>query len=344
MLYVNDEPLDIRNKDDERVQFYLNELAIIRQKKDYVVIQRIKTESKLMKDDKGRLLREPFTTIPCKWVVNSVRGTEEWRWAETRRTRNTKGGNVFAYDPNHFILNDEMHLNPEGDGEKIFYLTRIAKVESCGCRVFDPVAEAQNRNAMSGGDELDARYMLFRNPDVTEEKIRTVALAWGIDNADTVHIDILKDRLWEAVKIGEVRVNDGARGFRNFVKDFQNDDKTEMRATIQKSIQQGIIEYNALQKGWFYKNSGELIARVPDERIQRKFEILVEYFSSHSDLYENLHIDMMGAPIPPAYSIKDIDGLPDMVAVRMAAKQMKVQLPINIKIENAKKRLVDSLS
>lgn len=342
MLYINDQLLDLRDLSNPAVKFYHDKANEIKQSSDYIVVKKHNTDSPLLRDDRGVKLRPSFTTIPCRWTLKSERGVEQWRYAESRTPR---GNDMWSYSPKHWFVNYDMAVHPIDDIEKAFFLKYIVDVGKCGCFIYDPIEEAQGKIAkLGGGDQLDVQYLIFKDKNITDADRRMLATAWGIRNAETLNMDILKSLLWDEVERGEKQNDRGLRGYKNFINDATElGQKLQRRAIVQKAIQDEILIFDSEQSAYLWKGNGEIICRIDKRQVDRKFELLMDYFTKHESELENLGLDV-GVERIKKYSIADIDQLKDMKEIRKAAKDLKVGLSPRDTEAAAKERIIKALS
>lgn len=347
-LFVNDHEVVLSNTEDPAVKFYLQHKDKIQEKTDFVCIRKYVANSKYLYDDSGSPLRPNIQTVPLKWSYRSKeRGQETWVYAEERsKNKNER----WTYKPTHLFVADELQLDPYGDVEKVFILTVIGDVGRCGCYVFDPIVEAKKKAAKMGGDELDVRFLIYKDPEVTDEDLVLIAQAWGVGDADKVDPIILRNKLYEYVTESEKRVEQTGRGYKQFVTDIRNirstnnKDKVIDRAIIQKAILDQVVRFEDKDRRWYYTVGGDYITQVPHDQLEKKADILLGHYQRHQNEFDSLKSEVWADKVKPEYSISDLDKLNTISELRAASKHMGVKLPINIKPENAKAILVKALS
>jgi hypothetical protein len=347
-IYCNDREIILSNTADPAVKFYLDHKKEIQKKKDYVVIKKYTSESVFLVDDKGRPLRPTIQTVPFTQVYRSKeRGEERWTYAQNRRKlKNDR----YSYDPSHLFVADEISLDPYEDVEKIFVLTVVGNLSGVGCYVYDPVDAAEKRAEKLGGDELDVRYLIYKDPETTDEDIVLLAQAWGLSGVEDINVKVLKNTLYDKVVAMEKNIEATGRGYRQFITDVKNlknvalKERVENRAIIHKAIAEEIVRFEQRDSRWYYKSTGDFICQVNHDKLERKEDILLDFMTKHSNEFDALKTEVWSDKIKPTYSVADIDGMDTDKEVRIAAKNLGVKLPPRINLNEAKKQVIESIS
>lgn len=347
-IYCNDREVILPSdpKNDDPVQaFYRQHKDRIQSLQDYVVIKKYESESKFKYDDSGRPLRPTAQTVPFKAMFNGERGQETWNYGETRKKAKN---DTYSYQPSHLIVTDETPLDPSKDIEKIFILTVVGNVGASGCFVFDPVTDAEIKARKIGGDELDVKFLIYKDPDFTTEQLILVAKAWGILEADKLNIAILRNKLFDLVSSNEKRKESTGRGYSNFITDVRNvrnesrRETVENKAVINIAVAKKVVLYDDKTSQWRYASNGDYICQVPRDKVERKNELLLEYYNRRSTELEALRNEVLGERIVPKYSQADIDRISTDAEARQVAKDLGISLHVNMKLDNAKKKLMES--
>jgi hypothetical protein len=346
MLFVNDAEVVTLPDTNQSKQFWIKSKEEIQQKNDYVCIRKYESESKFLFNDNGVRLRPSIQTVPYKVIVNSTRGQETWIYAEDRSKNKSEKWN---YKPSHLFVSDEVQLDPQVEAEKVFIMSILGGAAKAGCYIFDPLQEASEKAAKMGGDELDVRFLIYKDPDLTEDDLILVSQAWGLNDAEKVDPTILRNRLYDTVTASEKNISTTTRGYKQFVTDVRNmrtpklRERVEDRAIINKAVVDKLVRFDKNDRRWYYTSGGDYICQVKSDMLDRKVDILLEHFHRKSDEFDSLKIEVWGDKLKPVYSVADIDKMNTDKELRTAAKNMGVKLPINIKPENARKILHESL-
>lgn len=349
MIYCNDHEVILpRNKDqDDPVQaFYRLHKEKIQKQKDLVVIRKHLSESRFLYDDSNRRLRPSIVDIPFKWDYRGDRGQETWTYGESRKKNKS---DQYSYSPSHAFVADDLNLDPYEDVEKIFILTVIGDIASCGCYVYDPIKEAELKAGKMGGDELDVRFLIYKDPEVTPEDLVLVAQAWGISDAEETNLMVVRNKLYDIVTESEKRIESTGKGYRQLISDIRNLKgeyryRVENKAILNKAVQDEVVYFDSKLRQWFYKSGGEYICQVPVDKLDRKNEVLLEWLNRKPQEFEALKTEVWSVKETPVYSIKDIEDMNTDKELRTAAKNMNVKLPIRIGTEKAKTLLINSLN
>ena len=348
-IYCNDREIILKSNpelDDPVEAFYRKHKEKIQKLTDYVVIKKYESQSKFLYDDLGRPLRPTINTVPLKSIYRGDRGQETWTFGNTRKKNKN---DTYSYDPSHVFVSDELQLDPVADIDKIFVLTVVGDVGKSGCYVYDPIKEAEMKASKVGGEDLDVKFLIYKNPDMTNEDLILLAQAWGLSNAESVNPTVLRNKLFDIVAAAEKTKENTGRGFSTFITDARNlnsanRDRVENKAILNKAITDGLVVFNAKVSQWFYKSGGDYICQVPRDKLDRKNEILMDYFHRKRDEWEAIKTDVWSEKEVPVYSIADIEKMATDKELRIAGKHMKVYLAPRDKTEVMKKKLMDAIT
>lgn len=347
MLIVNEQPLGQMQADSPQRKYYEEKKKEIAKLKGLLVVRAFREDSTaaIYYDDKKMRLQAVPRSLPCKWVVRSDRGTEVWRYADAAMPQ---GNNKFRYEPTAFLVTGQIELSPTDDIEKIFYVLYIMGdrgLGSCGLYVFDPVKVAQKKIATYAGDELDVRYQIFRNHGIPEESMRQIALAWNMTDAYNLHIDILKEQLFERVLAAHKRNPQDNQAFKRFLQDCKLGEVTEVKAIVNKAVAEGkIFNFDRNTRRWLYQN-GDYICQVPPEKLEDKNNSLVEYYlkAERFEELQALRQEVWSDHIPPSYNLEQLDKMTTIEELRKVAKDLNKTLPFQFKdVVKARKWVVEN--
>jgi hypothetical protein len=246
MLYKNDEIFDLKMHPEEikKIETHFHNKFPVRMVYPPERIQKSRLPHNRLPDKPASL------SFKLRSVVKTDKGTEVWRYAE----------NVIVGDhgtkkfmPANFVFEGKRELK-RNDIELIFFLLR--KCEHCfggdnntGKVMFmfeDLVTEAEKRAEKK---ELESKIdLLLYNKEygLPEEKLRQVAMAYGVSNVDGMTLPQVKNTLNDKIhgtKDGHVRFFDMVNA----------EEEIKTRMTIQKVIDQGILIHNEKDRAWQWK-------------------------------------------------------------------------------------------
>ena len=199
----------------------------------------------------NRLPDKPASlSFKLRAVVKKDTGTEIWRYAENMviGEHGTK-----KYMPANLVFEGEKWLKRD-DIELIFFLLR--KCEHCAggdnntkkvmFMFEDLVTEAEKRAEKK---ELDSKIdLLLYNKEygLPEEKLRQVAMAYGVNNVDNLTPSQVKNALNDKIH----GTKDGPSRFFDMVND---EEYIKTRVTLQKVVDQGILILHDKDRQWMWK-------------------------------------------------------------------------------------------
>lgn len=135
--------------------------------------------------------------------------------------------------------------------------------------------------------ETKARNYIHTSEEagITEDNLRILALAYGIDNDDIIAI---KNNLWDAVQIDQHKTK---QGYTRFLDLIEREDLITIRANVQKAIKLDIIrDYKANKQAWAYRADkdamGKVIMRYKDAN--NAIGELVSFLNSKNKAYKEL--------------------------------------------------------
>ena len=230
--------------------------------------------------------------------TENVGGMETWSYSEHRPTRKNPG-DPFEPDPKSikfmsyfetFDMNTQMDLiyfllykSP-----RVYYPPAIAqgKVKKGDLMVKDKALEAKEK-VQKQRDELrlknaimapDAQYPLH-----SDENLRKVAAAWGIDGAMDKYVgaDDIRLKLEEAVKQGEQKKKSSGKGkgFDEFFDLINFDDSVRQRSLIMYALDNNKLTHDEKSGVYAYAGGDQLVS-VPPNKKYHAFDYLAEYLGN----------------------------------------------------------------
>jgi len=227
----------------------------------------------------------------------SLAGMETWAYSENRPNRDGKN-DLWEPDPKSikfmsqsqvFDMNSEMELiyfllykSP-----RVYHLPAIAqgKAKKGDLIVEDKALKAREkveteRNALKLKNAIMAPSSTF--PLYSDENLRKVAAAWGIEGAMDQHesVDNLRLILEHRVKEGEKekKQTGEGKGFDEFFALIDFDDSVRQRAIIMYALDSGKVKHDR-EKGVFTFASGGLLLEVPASKKYVAFDYLADHLA-----------------------------------------------------------------
>ena len=275
-------------------------------------------------------------SVQDKKAAENTGGTEVWAYSKSRPDRKNVGDD-FEPNPNSIKFMsyfEAFHI--ENDIELIYFLLYKSP------RVYFPAAIAQGK-AKKGDlmvDDKDARdrekvakqrdSLKLQNavfaPDVsyplyTDENLRKVAAAWGIDGASDLNngVDNIRLRLEDSVKRAEAKksITGEGKGFKEFFELCDFDDSVRARSLIMHALDTDQLTYDEDKHIYAYGEGGELL-HVPEKYKYESFDYLATHLSNklHSKEWELFKKEVIDSDYLKGLSFGDLkwlakdDGLP----------------------------------
>lgn len=295
MFYINDERLT-KNEFPDEWKLYQQGMQEIKERKhipkgEKIYVFNDPTPTKF--DSKMR--KEPKKNIDFK-TQEDHNGV---RWNLCKSSTIDNNGNR-VYDPTWLRFNERERLNPDNvfEREKIFFYLYISKVAQHRFVLRNLEQEAKDRNEAESL-ERDVNFMvkspyspLSVETTGSEETLRYVAAAWGVQRSDILTIERLKQAIVDAVTNSNNRYDDTKRGFTEFLSEMSDLPGLKVRADIQLATEKGLIDY--VEDRWIYKKTGKVICRVPASLYSNPILALINKLAFPRDredfneiLYEN---------------------------------------------------------
>ena len=238
-------------------------------------------------DDSGRKrITRQYQSVPSSSTFwNEEMGeSQSWVYAPSANAINTSDGVAVVKNKRPIIIGNSTLMDKKDDKEIIFFLLNISNNYRTGKIVrIDPRSENEEeakKNALSA----KAQYLIYAedspiHPDVfgTEKALRQLALSWGVVNALDMHIDEVRNKLWDSILKAEKTRDHAKRGFTPFINEVNKQKDSAKRANIITAINDGYLVYG--DDGWTLEVEGTKsnICSVPPQMVGEKEDVVIEY-------------------------------------------------------------------
>lgn len=300
MIVVSKVPLSFRDKEDKLAQTVKKEIEKLKNSDDVVVI---KDPRPILFTSEGKKELPPIISFSLRAMKMENGISEEWIYCDNPIV--TESGN-YQYKPKRVYFSGRKEFTTK-DAELIYFLTKIMNLKSVGLVVEDKAKTAKEINDTFTVDG-DVKYMIFsRHSPLSDDEKRQLALAWGYGDAESDNIEVVKNHLYNLVAEGEKNKEATKRGFDQFLDDAQNmGSMVRLRANINRSIKEKIIEWAPSRNRYLWSSTGQLIATVPGASVVAKEEFLVNHFLNHKGDSEILEVEIQGLGTLPILSEADV--------------------------------------
>ena len=290
MLILNNKELNLseNGKHTPIESYIIDRLSKIKEMKELVFIENTKERET---DNSGRKLSKSPSMRPLKVNVRNKENGSSEQWILCNEPSMKDGKPIYV--PERFICGNDVALNPKQEAELIFFLTEFNVLDGTRLAIKDFEKEAKERIDKETRD-YQVRNVVYSG-HLSEDEIRMLAMSWGIEKAEDMSMNKLKLALIDKVTASEKRVKETQRGYDAFLKEAQGlGRETEVRALVQKAIEEKIIAYSIQNSWWFYVGTENNIFRVPPNLRSIKENRLIEFLLSNKDRLEELESSMEG--------------------------------------------------
>lgn len=221
----------------------------------------------------------PVFNILATARVEGSNGLEEWAYTERLKRDNALG--MYVPDSNYVtgrpIKNGELQV-PHKRADLIFFLMEKSRQYGKSFVVDDKVKQAAERvEKKARKADLEAAIYSSLSPLKDDALLRDVAAAWGIPNADTEAIPILKEKLESKVLTNEneTSVNKTAWGIDVFLEKINSGGEMKRRAVARRALDQDIVVYDEMSFYFKLKDSNDKLMIVPQEAFNHREDYFV---------------------------------------------------------------------
>jgi len=268
-------------------------------------------------------MKEPdtITKIPLKAsYYDKDRGTEIWACCLGDPILHPNGqydlGNTRAIT----ITSDKV-VDTEKDMDLAFYLAYISPfVRKKVIKIDDPKMDAKKLGDIRRAEV--ERQMAIWNMLTDEDKLKTMAQAYGVPNVNQKEPDIIRMELEKILLEADKRkkVDFTVRGTKEFLEEMKVKDNVILRSFIQQAIDDKTIVYK-LNGNW--EVGQKIILKVPQSDIERRFDYLCNYLgsSNNTDKLKDLLGDIVNSEyIENANNYKVIEWIARVNGINTTAK------------------------
>jgi hypothetical protein len=289
MLFINNEKLDLKEKDSPYVKDYYEKKEWVNENLGFPVIFRA-NDGQIFPQvmDDGRITSYmPDWYIPNVSFVTTSDGLEEWRWSP-RVPRIKDGEYQFTREDSRSVYRERMFKLNENQFDRIYFLMFKSPKFKALYSVDDAKVKATELVEAKKKEALVIELFYGRNSVLQkdEKKLREIARAWNVDNVKSKTKDQILMDLETTVREQDAK---GIRTIDKFIEAVEIDYYAEVGSIIQKASENGFIQFDDSTSMWFYVDAegirSEKICDVPRQKAESKFEILREYI-----LVERTHI------------------------------------------------------
>ncbi len=238
-------------------------------------------------DDSGRKrLTRQYKSIPASATFwnNELDENQTWIYAPSANSISITDGTATVKTKRPIIIGNSTLMDRDDDREIIFFLLNVSNAYRNGKVVrVDPRSENMEeakKNALSA----KAQYLVYAedspiHPSVfgSEKALRQIALSWGVVNALDLHVDEVRNKLWESILKAEKTRDHSKKGFEPFINEVNRQKDSAKRANIITAINKGYLVYG--DDGWTLEVEGTKsnICSVPPQMVGEKEDVVIEY-------------------------------------------------------------------
>ncbi len=163
-------------------------------------------------------------------------------------------------------------LDRERDSELIFFFHELSSFRKNGSLVFEDKKKEARQTLAKETADLDVRWLITSKSSPisveqtkSEDILRMAAAAWGVENAHDTDksIDEIKVALLDTVKASEKNKAATGRGYDEFMKEVNSQDRLSVMANVQKALDTGVIVYDKPTFSWRFVSTNIPITTVP---------------------------------------------------------------------------------
>ena len=250
MLYKNDEPYRLGKPEiDKLIERFHGKFPVKVAYPDARIIPSKLKHNKL--PDKPNSI-----SFDLKSTVKTDNGSEIWRYAENVVVDN-KG--VKRYTPKKFLFNGARFLD-RNDIELIYFLEKKSHHKYLSDEemkdgklpqsrqpkfMFEDLVSDAEKKARKRAQEAKISSLLYGDYALPEEKLRLLAKAYHVKNVDTLTFPQVKIIL-------DTEIHKDKHGASKFFDMANADDEINIRVSLQKAIDMGILRLDLTKKAWFW--------------------------------------------------------------------------------------------
>ena len=207
---------------------------------------------------KGTTEQKSMSAIGFNTTVKIAGKTRHVIYAETEENVD----NNPVYSPKNELFRGNSVFTENDTERLLWYLMFEPRVKN-GVIVREDIETDGKKLAVTRGQSASLLFYLYDDSSpLDDERLKVIALNFGIDPDKFRTIDMLKNRLYEIVQTEEGRSPGKAIAeFKEYTKNLS--DEVKAVALVSRGVFKKIIEFNHEQSAWFWKGDTEPIVRIP---------------------------------------------------------------------------------
>jgi hypothetical protein len=293
MLYRNAVLFNEKSASKEEWDAYLAKLKQIQTTFPKICKFKERRGINIQRDSKGLPVSPPLFTIPAKSTINGPTGAEEWIYSPIPCT--IKDGKVSIPTPYNYlgtnglgIQEGELSYDRIADTEAIYYIVEKESMYKKGRYILEDKKAMAKKGTSEMQLKAQANFLIFhdnsplsRSVDGNEHKMRTLASAYGIENAhdsDEMSFDEVQLALYEKV----LKINN----IDKFIFDSGMGHETVKRAMIQKACDKEAVFFSYADNKVKWTASHEVICEVPPQQVHNWFNYFCQYAIGNDKLMQ----------------------------------------------------------
>ena len=294
MLIVNQKILNVNTKDPELVSFakeYERGLADLKAKFPTGQVQIQRNGFPLINkspDPNMQSMPETPSPIFIKLTKTDKEGNT-WGYCKSRPKIKANGlASVPEIDNSEVLDGEILTFSLRDKPDYAFFILIKSGMLGVHYHVYDPEGD-KVRDLEAKNAKLRVSFAIREN--LSEEKLRMLASAWGVTDANKKNLLFVQEELETLVFNMEERKNKESsnlslKGVAEFLAEAKNDEYTRPRAVVQYGIDEGKITFKKTDSHFYF---GEIdLCYVPDHKRETRVEYLTNYLTepSSADIWQ----------------------------------------------------------
>lgn len=335
MLIVNNKVLNENTKDPDLVGYareYQNALNEIKTRfpSGHIQLRRI-GYPKTNKNADGTI---NLPEIPSPIFIKLTKSFDGvvWGYCKGRPLIHPNGlVDVPPNDNSETLDGEVLALDVNKKPDYAFFILYKSGILGTEYNIYDPEGD-RLKDLTAKNNLLKVQYAIR---EVPEEKLRLMAMAWGIPKAGDANVLILQDELEKKVfAMDEAKKKNptdlSLRGIDEFLAESKNDDVTRPKAIIQMAIDEKKLTFAVGRSEFNF--GGDKVCFVPPNRVKDKEQFLANYLRDENN--KEKWLVLLRGTLTKEY----IEGM-DKYGVRWACEQFGV--PVNQKEDKLRAALLE---
>lgn len=337
MLLLNKMQLDLSAASEEKkdhsqhqaAKFYVRSVKYLKETYGKTIRFKDPKQPRYCKgvDSKNRdvaRMKEPDTMIkiPLETDFTTEDGEKQiWAYCEGAPVIHPNGQYDLGRKRSLTIQGDKV-VSMGRDPDLAFYLAYVSPfVRRKVLKIEDPVADAKKTGDKKR--ETVKRQTAIWNMLTDDDKLRTMASAYGVSGANTKEPDVIRIELENILEVNDDRKkrDPSIRGTDDFLAEMNVNDNILLRGLVQRTIDDKLLSWNADGK---WRVGQKIIYHVSMPDLERKFDVLCNYLGQSNN--NDKLVDFLGDIVSKEYldSVKDprvFDWLAKVKDIKVAFKR-----------------------